>query len=43
MKGALSTLACGPGEGVTSEEEDLNSQKLMSLQVPPDFGPKITN
>lgn len=39
MKGALSTLACGPGLGVTSEEEDL-TLKLMSLHVPPDLGLK---
>lgn len=38
--GALSTLACGPGLGVTSEEEDFNPQKLMSLHVPPDLGLK---
>lgn len=40
MKGALSTLACGPEAGVTSEEEDLTLEKLMSLGVPSYLGLK---
>lgn len=40
MKGALGTLACGPEVGVTSEEEDLTLEKLMSLHVPSDLGLK---